>query len=105
MKVTVTTAARLDLVTLLNIYDAKPVRHGDNMLDEFARTLNGIGDAPRRHSPVDDPCPGFEAREGYVKRFQHRVIFVIVGDEVLIVAVVHTDRRPGAWHRRLDTLF
>jgi hypothetical protein len=103
MKVTVTTAARLDLATLMNVYDAKPERHGDDMLDEFARTLEGIGYAPRRHSPVDDPHPGFEAREGYVKRFQQRVIFVIVGDEVLVVAVVHATRRPGAWHRRLDT--
>lgn len=104
MKVTVTVAARLDLVAAVDFYDSKPERRGDDVLADFDRVVSGIAEAPRRHSLVEDSRPGFEAREGYVERFHQRVIFVILGEEVFVITVVHTDRRPGAWHRRLDTL-
>ncbi len=98
-----TPEARADMVTLVDFYDARPERRGDEMLDEFDRAVVAIGDRPRLHPPVDDDYPGLEAREFYESRFHQRIIFVIHNDEAFIVAVVHTSRRPGAWHRRLDT--
>ena len=103
MKVTVTVAARLDLVAAVDFYDSKPERRGDDVLADFDRVVSGIAEAPRRHSLVEDSRPGFEAREGYIERFHQRVIFVILGEEAFVITVVHTSRRPGAWHRRLDT--
>lgn len=88
---------------LVDFYDARPERRGDEMLDEFDRAVAAIGDRPRIHPPVDDGFPGLEIRECYVARFHQRVLFVIHNDEAFVLTVVHTDRRPGAWHRRLDT--
>ena len=103
MKATVTMAARLDSVAAIDFYDSKPERRGDDVLADFDQVVSGIADAPRRHSLVEDSRPGFEARKGYTERFQQRVIFVIFGEEAFVITVVHADRRPGAWHRRLDT--
>ncbi len=88
---------------LVDFYDARPERRGDEMLDEFDRSVAAIGDRPRIHPPVDDGFPGLEIRECYVSRFHQRILFVIHNDEAFVFTVVHSDRRPGAWHRRLDT--
>ena len=90
------------MVKLVDFYDAKPEQLGDEMIREFDHAVEAIGDRPRLHPPVDDDYPGLEAREFYESRFRQRIIFVIHDDEAFIVAVLHTDRRPGGWHRRLD---
>jgi hypothetical protein len=55
------------------------------------------------HSPVEDGVAGREIREYYIERFQQRVIYLMTGDDVLVVAVVHASRKEGAWHGNLPT--
>ena len=104
MKVTVTTAAELDLNSAVDFYESKPQRHGPAMVDEFDRAIDAIADAPRLRPLVEDPHPDFEAREYLIRRFKQRVIFVIIDEEAFVITVVHASRRLSAWHRRLDTL-
>jgi hypothetical protein len=39
-----------------------------------------------------------EIREYFIARFKQRVIYVMNGDDVLVVAVIHSDAREGTWH-------
>lgn len=37
-----------------------------------------------------------------VRRFPYRVVWVITDDEIYVVAIAHTHRRPGYWRHRLE---
>jgi len=50
---------------------------------------------------VADGVPDREIREYYIERFQQRVIYLMTGDDVLVVAIVHASRREGSWHGNL----
>ena len=56
---------------------------------------------PRLYPLVDDGVPGLEIREYFIARFSQRVIYIMNGEDVLVVAVIHSDAREGAWHRNL----
>lgn len=36
-----------------------------------------------------------------VRRFPYQVVYVVSEDEIVIVAVAHTKRRPGYWRNRM----
>ena len=82
-------------------YDSKPNGYGDEFKAEFAKAARAIMANPRQYALAEDGVPGREIREYFIKRFQQRVIYLMTGDDVLVVAVVHASRREGAWHRNL----
>jgi hypothetical protein len=57
-----------------------------------------------QHPLAEDELPGYEVREFFIERFRQRVLYLIEGDRVVVFALIHTSRLPGAWHRRLDDL-
>jgi len=69
----------------------------------FAQALHSIERFPRLHSLVEDEYTGVEVWEYFIKRFSLRVLYFIDGQWLVVFDILHTDRRPGAWHRRLDT--
>jgi hypothetical protein len=42
-----------------------------------------------------------DIRSAKVKRFPYRVVYVVVGEDVDVIAVAHAKRRPAYWRRRL----
>lgn len=50
--------------------------------------------------PLQFASPDGIHRECPVKRFPYRVVYRIVEDCVLVVAIAHAKRRPGYWKRR-----
>ena len=40
-------------------------------------------------------------RRFLIRRFSYQVIFIVLTDKILIVAVAHGKRRPGYWHGRI----
>ncbi|MBX3228609.1 MAG: type II toxin-antitoxin system RelE/ParE family toxin [Labilithrix sp.] len=41
-------------------------------------------------------------RSAKVERFPYRVVFLVTGEDVRVLAVAHGRRRPGYWRRRLQ---
>ena len=101
MSFTVSDVATDDVMRARRNYDTKPEQNGAAFEDEVDAAFARIAESPRLHSPVEDGVPGREIREYFIKRFQQRVIYLMTGDDVLVVAVVHASRREGAWHRNL----
>lgn len=93
-----------DLISLYAVYVSRTRRDEDTFRMEFRSAVRSIEASPRQHSPVEDECPGWEVREYYIERFSQRVVYFIEDNRVVVFALLHTSRRPGAWHRRLDTL-
>lgn len=60
---------------------------------------------PEQYSPAEDAPPKRNIRYFLLKRFPFRIIYWIrQTDEIAILAVANTSRRPGYWKRRLKTL-
>ncbi len=103
MSFTVSPTATADVINASAAYDRKPEQYGATFEAEVDVAFVRIAAMPRLYSPVEDGVPGREIREYFIERFQQRVIYLMNGDDVLVVAVVHATRREGAWHRNLPT--
>ena len=69
---------------------------------DFAQAIRSIASQPRVYSLAEDELPGWEVREYHVERFRQRLLYFIDSERLVLFAMLHTSRRPGAWHRRLD---
>jgi plasmid stabilization system protein ParE len=103
MSVVVSPAAQADTIAAALAYDRQPGQYGNAFNEEVRDAIRRIGEGPRQYSPVEDGIPGLEIREYFVERFKQRVIYLVTGEDVLVVAVVHATRWVGAWHRNLPT--
>ncbi len=66
-----------------------------NFYAEFKRAREEIAAFPEFWGPV-----GGCYRRKLLGRYPYGVIYRIEGDEILIVALAHTSRRPGYWRGR-----
>ena len=101
MSFAVSPAARADVLATSADLDRQPGRLGTAFEAEVEAALDRIAATPQLFSPAEDAPPAGEYREFFIDRFQQRVTYRVTGGDVLIVAVTHASRRPGAWHRRL----
>jgi plasmid stabilization system protein ParE len=101
MNLIVTDEATADVTRSSRHYDTKPRQYGAEFEDEVEAAIVRIREMPRLYPLVQDGVPGLEIREYFIARFSQRVIYVMNGDDVLVVAVIHSDSREGAWHKNL----
>ena len=88
--------ARLELRDAIAYYED----HRDGLGLEFSReiyaSINRVADAPLIWSRLTD-----NSRRFLTKRFPYSIIYQILDDAVLIVAIAHQSRKPGYWKDRL----
>lgn len=41
-----------------------------------------------------------DIRSAKVERFPYRIVYIVVGEDVDVLAVAHAKRRPAYWRRR-----
>ena len=68
---------------------------------EYDAVLEQLEIDPRFYPRVDDPVPNREIRNAAILRATYRVVFEVCPDDVLVIGVLHTHRRPGSWHNSL----
>ena len=74
---------------------------GDRFLNEFAKIAEMLERLPQLYPLVEDDLPPHEIRNAILDRFDYRVIYLVRPNEVVILTVTHTSRRPEHWHDRL----
>jgi plasmid stabilization system protein ParE len=77
-------------------YDRQRPRLGDELLDEITRAI-----ALLKQFPESAPAIGGDYRRLLIRRFPFGMIYRIDGDEIIIVAVAHSSRKPNYWSKRL----
>ncbi len=97
-------AAQADVFAAEDRLEREQAGYGTAFGGLMATAVADLTDRPRSFAPAEDGPPGVEVREAFVARFEYRVIFVVDGDEVAVIAVIHARRKPGAWLRRLTEL-
>jgi plasmid stabilization system protein ParE len=76
--------------------------YGRRFNEAFVTALRRIDETPRLYPPVDDAPEGVEVRYLHLRRYRYHVVFVLLGDLKLVIAVSHDSQEPGYWLDRLS---
>lgn len=88
-------AAEQDLDEAFAWYESQRLGLGEEFLQAVQRTFEAIGEHPMRHRVLLR-----DARQALVRRFPYRVLYRIVGEEIVVVACLHAHQDPRTWRRR-----
>lgn len=102
MKVRILAEAELEASEAARWYEDKKANLGLEFLDAVAQGLEALEKDPSRFTRVPIAPPDRDVRRLLLKRFPYELVFEIRAEEVLVVAVAHSSRRPFYWKRRLD---
>ena len=84
-----------DLRDAMEWYNEQRAGLGDEFLAEVERAFDRICENPGLHS-----CVHRDIRRALTKRFPYGVFFIVEGDCVAVLAVMHVSRHPGRWRQR-----
>jgi plasmid stabilization system protein ParE len=89
--------ASAELADAIRWYEQQSAGLGGALFDAIAETIDLI----RTHPEIGVPRPTLRpTRQLLVKRFPYNVVYRIRADDIYVVAVAHTSRRPGYWKHR-----
>lgn len=69
---------------------------GGRLVSDLERTLSEIVDRPLRFGKLET-LPDSPFRRALLKHFRYAVVYEVLEDEILVVAVAHTSREPNYW--------
>ena len=88
-------AARLDFDESFDWYAKRSVNAALRFVGAVDAALVKVATNPTQFASPD----GLH-RECPVKKFPYRIVYRIVENQVLVVAIAHAKRRPGYWQER-----
>jgi toxin ParE1/3/4 len=89
-------AAARELTSDVRYYNKHYPGRGDRFAAAVGRSLRAITLSPLAFTLLYEP----DIRSAKVERFPYRVVFIVVGADIEVVAVAHAKRRPAYWRRR-----
>lgn len=97
MKVTFLAPARYEFDEAVEYYEEQEAGLGDHFRTEIIKSIKRISSFPAAYTKLSA-----NTRRCLVARFHHAIIYHFdrENEEILIVAVAHTRRRPEYWRSR-----
>jgi toxin ParE1/3/4 len=89
-------AARAELDEAMGFYESQASGLGLDLVTKVEKAVVAI----RRHPEHWPKHKDTAFRKFFVERFPFTVFYLNLADCIWIVAVAHSSRRPGYWHRR-----
>jgi plasmid stabilization system protein ParE len=89
-------AARRELTEVAQYYDRESPGIGKSFVREAERAINTLAERPRLGVPMQNN----RLRQWPLRRFPYYLIYVLEGDDLIVLAVAHQKRRPGYWEGR-----
>ncbi|WP_022882967.1 hypothetical protein [Gryllotalpicola ginsengisoli] len=94
-------AARAELLEAALLLEAERAGWGDRFVDAVEAAIRSIADAPHswglhRGRRFDPPV-----HTRSVAGFRYDIKYIVLGDEIVIIAYAHERRRPAYWAHRL----
>ena len=90
-------AASEEFAAAVQWYEEERPGLGADFFDAIAATTARIQDHPEIGVPISSDE---RTRRAFVSRFPYQVVYRLMGDEIVIVAIAHLKRRPGYWKDR-----
>ena len=82
-------------------YEEKRDGLGEDFISVVECALEIIEERPRQFTQLNVGSEDREVRRCVLKRFPYLIIFEICADEVLVIAIAHSKRKPKYWKDRL----
>lgn len=95
MKLAFHPEAEADMAEASSFYDQRTEGLGSDFLDEVWRAFERIETAPEAWPRLEGPV-----RRCLVERFPYGVFYRRDPDEIVVLAVMHGKKKPGAWKGR-----
>ena len=89
-------AAARELTADVRHYNKHYAGRGARFAAAVERALFAIVEVTSRFPLLYEP----DIRSAKVERFPYRVVYVVVGGDIDVIAVAHAKRRPAYWRRR-----
>jgi plasmid stabilization system protein ParE len=90
--VSITAAARLEVIEAIDWYNARAPRPGDSFEIEVNRQLGRISD-----NPLQFPVLVADIRRARLRRFPYSLYFQLRPKGVIVTACFHSRRDPRRW--------
>jgi toxin ParE1/3/4 len=81
-------------------FDRQAPDLGGRFVDDLAQTLAAVAQQPLRFPRIESLPDDQPYRRALLSVFRYAVIFEILADEILVVAIGHSSRKPNYWLRR-----
>jgi hypothetical protein len=97
-------AARDELRAAARLAETERPGRGASLQLEVLNVERRIRRLPRSAPPWPRRIGSTEVRKARVRRFPFLIIYALLGDRVVVIAIAHTSRKPGYWRGRLGEL-
>jgi len=96
VKVTLLSPALRDILSAVEYYEEQAAGLGNALDADLTGSVDLIQSMPQLGAP-------FEAgtRRILLQRFPYAIVYKILDDRILVVAVAHQKQRPGYWRERV----
>ena len=95
MNIRLDEGARAELLEARDYYNSQLPGLGNELIDEFKTTVDCIIENPEAWQQITP-----RHRRCRFHRFPYNVIYEILPDTILIIALAHAKRKPGYWRSR-----
>lgn len=99
MTVQLTPEARADVAEAVAWYRERSIRAAEQFLLALGVAFARVESQPAAQVVVD---AGSGARRALLRKFPHRVLYLIDGDKIIVFAVMHHRRDEPVWRERLE---
>jgi plasmid stabilization system protein ParE len=99
VKAILTPEAAADVAEAARWYQERSVRAAESFLSAVTSAIARIEEQPTAQVVVDTASG---ARRALLRKFPHRLLYLIDGDRIVVVAVTHKRRDDPAWRSRLE---
>jgi plasmid stabilization system protein ParE len=86
--------ARDDIEQASTWYERQSPGLGDDFLDQVLDTLDRIAENPKLY-----PAVHRQTRRAVLRRFPFGVFYHVEDDAIVVIAIMHGSRDPGAWQQ------
>ncbi len=97
MKVEFLTEAQNELDDAIEFYNSDQGGLGKRFLEEILNTLDRIIKYPEAWHPLSGSI-----RRCQTRRFPFGIIYTVIEDLILVIAVSHLHRKPNYWQNRIE---
>ncbi|TFG63787.1 MAG: type II toxin-antitoxin system RelE/ParE family toxin [Nitrospirales bacterium] len=96
MQIRLLEIAQQELDEAVTYYNSEQAGLGADFLVEFLNSLERIKAYPQAWKPFTK-----NTRRSQLRRFPYGIVYQLLENEILIVAISHLHREPGHWQDRL----
>lgn len=87
--------AEKELAEAIDWYESRGKGIGAEFLRSFEASLSAISRNPLQFQAVEG-----EVRRALLRRFPYSIMYVVAGEDLLILACFHASRNPQRWRER-----